>query len=170
MSELGPAFGDAAGEIMQALNDATVERRDLIALGDAVEEAIGETVDLTEEMVGFVEDLPAEVSGADFEAGRVYVDTTLTEDIESEGYAREVIRRVQEMRKDLDLEMDQEIYLDVEIFDERIGKLVAEREDLIKGEVRATELTEVEEGYTDEWDVEGVRMRFTITPLAGPPA
>jgi hypothetical protein len=31
-------------------------------------------------------------------------------------------------------------------------------------------LTEVEEGYTDEWDVEGVRMRFTITPLAGPPA
>jgi len=170
MSELGPAFGDAAGEIMQALNDATVERRDLIALGDAVEEAIGETVDLTEEMVGFVEDLPAEVSGADFEGGAVYVDTTLTEDIESEGYAREVIRRVQEMRKDLDLEMDQEIYLDVEIFDERVGKLVAEREDLIKEEVRATELTEVEEGYTDEWDVEGVRMRFTITPLAGPPA
>jgi isoleucyl-tRNA synthetase len=170
MSELGPAFGDAAGEIMQALNDATVERRDLIALGDAVEEAIGETVDLTEEMVGFVEDLPAEVSGADFEGGAVYVDTTLTEDIESEGYAREVIRRVQEMRKDLDLEMDQEIYLDVEIFDERVGKLVAKREDLIKGEVRATELTEVEEGHTDEWDVEGVRMRFTITPLAGPPA
>jgi isoleucyl-tRNA synthetase len=76
-----------------------------------------------------------------------------------------VIRRVQEMRKDLDLEMDQEIHLEVAVFDERVGKLVADHEDLIKEEVRARELTEVAEGYDDEWDVEGVTMRFTIKPL-----
>jgi isoleucyl-tRNA synthetase len=165
MSELGPAFGDDASEVMQALNDATVESRDIDALAGAVKDAIGEAVDLTEEMVGFVEDLPAAVSGAGFEGGTVYVDTTLTEDIESEGYAREVIRRVQEMRKDLDLEMDQEIHLEVAVFDERVGKLVADHEDLIREEVRARELTEVAEGYDDEWDVEGVTMRFTIKPL-----
>ncbi|MFB6296444.1 MAG: class I tRNA ligase family protein, partial [Halobacteriales archaeon] len=165
MSELGPAFGDAAGGVMGALNDATVDSRDLDALAAAVEDAVGEPVELTEEMVAFVEDLPPEVSGADFEAGRVYVDTTLDEDIESEGYAREVIRRVQEMRKDLDLEMDQEIHLEVEIFDEEVGRLVAEHEDLIKEEVRAAELGEVEDGHAEEWDVEGVTMRFTIKPL-----
>jgi len=165
MSELGPAFGDAAAEIMAALNDATIESRNLDALADAVEEAIGEAVDLGEEMVGFVEDLPADVSGADFEAGTVYVDTTLTEDIESEGYAREVIRRVQEMRKDLDLEMDREIRLEVEIFDEDVGRLVADHEDLIKQEVRARELDDVEDGFEEEWDVEDVKMRFSIKPL-----
>jgi isoleucyl-tRNA synthetase len=165
MSELGPAFGDAAGGIMRALNDATVESRDVDALEAAVEDVTGEAVDLTEEMVSFVEDLPAETAGADFEGGTVYVDTALTEDIESEGYAREVIRRVQEMRKDLDLEMDQEIHLDIEIFDEAVGRLVSNHEDLIAAEVRARELTEVDEGYDEEWDVEGVTMRFTIKPL-----
>jgi isoleucyl-tRNA synthetase len=165
MSELGPAFGDDAGGIMRALNDATVGARDLDRLEAAVEDGIGESVELTEEMVSFVEDLPAEIAGADFEAGTVYVDTTLTEGIESEGYAREVIRRVQEMRKDLDLEMDQEIHLDVEIFDERVGRLVAEHEDLIAEEVRARDLRGVEDGHEEEWDVEGVTMRFTVKPL-----
>jgi isoleucyl-tRNA synthetase len=74
------------------------------------------------------------------------------------------------MRKDLDLEMDQEIQLEVEIFDEEVGRLVAEHEELIKEEVRATELTELDEGHAEEWDVEGVTMRFTVKPLAGPPA
>jgi isoleucyl-tRNA synthetase len=170
MSKLGPAFGDRAGEIMGALNTVTVDARDLDALEEAVEGAIGEGVDLTEEMVTFVEDLPAEIAGADFADGTVYVDTTLNENIESEGYAREVIRRVQEMRKDLDLEMDQEIHLDIEVFDERIGRLVATHEDLIAEEVRARDLREVEDGYDEEWEVEGVTMRFTVKPLSGPPA
>jgi isoleucyl-tRNA synthetase len=165
MSELGPAFGDTAGEVMRALNDATVDSRSLDTLQAAVEEAIGETVGLTEEMVAFVEDLPAGVAGVGFEAGTVYVDTTLTEAIESEGYAREVIRRVQEMRKDLDLEMNQEIHLDIEIFDEEVGRLVSDHEDLIAEEVRARKLTEVDDGYAEEWDVEGVTMRFTVKPL-----
>ena len=69
------------------------------------------------------------------------------------------------MRKDLDLEMDQEIHLDVEIFDERVGRLVAEHEDLIAEEVRARDLRGVEDGHEEEWDVEGVTMRFTVKPL-----
>jgi isoleucyl-tRNA synthetase len=165
MSVLGPAFGDAAGEIMQALNDATVDSRDLDALADAVEEALDEAVDLTEEMGGCVEDLPADVEGAEFDGGTGYVDTTLTDDIESEGYAREVIRRVQDMRQDLDLDIAEAIRLDVMVLDERVAELVAEHEDLIKEEVRAADLGEVEDGHAEEWDVEGVTVRLAIEPL-----
>jgi len=165
MSVLGPAFGDAAGEVMAALNDATIESRDLDDLAEAVSAALDEAVELTEEMVGFVEDLPAEVEGADFDGGTVYVDTTLTDDIESEGYAREVIRRVQEMRKELDLDIEAAIRLDVMVFDERVAELVSEHEDLIAEEVRAADLGEVEDGHAEEWDVEGVRMRLAIEPL-----
>jgi isoleucyl-tRNA synthetase len=74
------------------------------------------------------------------------------------------------MRKDLDLEMDQEIHLEVEVFDEEVGKLVAEHEDLIRAEVRAAELMELDDGYAEEWDVEGVRMRFLVDPIQGPPS
>ena len=167
MSVLGPAFGDLADDVMEALNEASIGSRDLDELAAAVESILGEAVELTEEMVGFVEDLPVEVSGAEFEGGTIYVDTTLTDDIEAEGYAREVIRRVQEMRKDLDLEMDETIRLDVMIYDERVAELVHEHEALIKEEVRAAHLGDVEDGYEAEWEVEGVKMRFAIEPLAG---
>jgi isoleucyl-tRNA synthetase len=165
MSELGPAFGDDAGRVMNALNDAHVESADLGALAEQVSEALGEDVELHDEMVAFVEQTPEGVAGAEFEGGTVHVDTELTEDVESEGYAREVIRRVQEMRKDLDLAMDAEIRLDVAVFDERVGRLVAEHEDLIREETRARELGEVEDGYREEWDVEGVKLALEIADL-----
>jgi isoleucyl-tRNA synthetase len=97
--------------------------------------------------------------------GTVYVDTELDEDIESEGYAREVVRRVQEMRKDMDLEMDAEIRLDVLVFDERVGELVARLEDLVEEETRARDLGEVEDGYRKEWDVEGTTVALEIEEL-----
>ncbi|MFC3477670.1 isoleucine--tRNA ligase [Halobacterium litoreum] len=165
MSELGPAFGDDAGRVMNALNDAEVTSKDLDALADQVSEALGMDVELTEEMVEFVESTPEHVAGADFTGGTVYVDTELNEDVESEGYAREVIRRVQEMRKDMDLEMDAEIRLDVLVFDERVGELVARHEDLVKEETRARELAEVEDGYREEWDVDGTKIALEVEEL-----
>jgi isoleucyl-tRNA synthetase len=170
MSVLGPEFGEDAGPVMEALNGARIEEPSLDALEDAVAEATGMDVALTEEMVEFVTETPDGVTGAAFdiagdERGVVYVDTTLTEDIESEGYAREVIRRVQEMRKELDLDIEAAIRLDAMVFDERVAELVAEHEELIAEEVRAADLGEVEDGHVEEWDVEGVRMRLAIEPL-----
>jgi len=166
MSVLGPEFGDDAGRIMNALNEARVSDPDLADLEAAVEESVGLDVSLTEEMVEFVTETPEGVSGTEFEvgetAGVVYVDTELTEDIESEGYAREVIRRVQEMRKDLDLDIQAAIRLDLDVGDDRVADLVEQHEDLIANEVRAAEFGSVEDGYRKEWDVEGVEMEIAI--------
>jgi isoleucyl-tRNA synthetase len=171
MSVLGPAFGDDAGQIMQALNAARIAEPDLEALESAVEEATGLDVEVTEEMVEFVTETPEGVSGTEFEvddsAGVVYVDTSLTEDIESEGYAREVIRRVQEMRKDLDLDLEEEILLDFSIDDDRVADLVDRRDDLVAEEVRAAEFETVEDGHRKTWDVEGVEMEIAIEPETG---
>jgi isoleucyl-tRNA synthetase len=170
MSILGPEFGDDAGRIMGALNEARVSDPDLDALEAAVNEATGLDVELTEEMVEFVTETPADVSGTEFEAldsaGVVYVDTSLTEDIESEGYAREVIRRVQEMRKDLDLDIEEEIRVDLDVGDDRVAGLVREHEALIAEEVRAAEMGAVADGHRETWDVEGVEMDIAIEPVA----
>jgi isoleucyl-tRNA synthetase len=170
MSVLGPAFGDDAGRIMGALNEARIDEPTLATLEAAVEDATGLDVELTDEMVEFVTETPAGVSGTEFEAldsaGVVYVDTSLTEDIESEGYAREVIRRVQEMRKELDLDIEEEITVDLDVADERVADLVRERESLIAEEVRAESFGAVEDGHRETWDVEGVEMDIAIEPVA----
>jgi len=171
MSKLGPAFGEAAGEIMQALNEARITEASIDALESAVADAIGRHVDLDADMLEFVTETPEDVSGTEFEAlgsaGVVYVDTSLTEDIESEGYAREVIRRVQEMRKDLDLALEEEIRVEVDVADDRVADLVREREALIAEEVRAAEFGVVEDGHRKTWAVEGVDVELAIEPLAG---
>jgi isoleucyl-tRNA synthetase len=165
MSELGPAFGDRAHAVMEALNAARVEDPELSALERAVEAELGESVSLTEEMVTFEEVPPDSVAGTDFEGGRVYVDATLTRDVESEGYAREIIRRAQEMRKTLDLDMDRAVRLEIVVYDERVGELVADHEALIAEEVRASEIGEVEDGHRETWAVEGTQVELAIDPI-----
>ncbi|MCH7661709.1 MAG: isoleucine--tRNA ligase [Euryarchaeota archaeon] len=171
MSVLGPTFGDRAGEVMGALNEARIDDPSLGALEAAVSTELGEEVSLTEEMVEFTEETPEEISGSRITIegdglGVVYVDTALTDGIESEGYAREVVRRVQEMRKELDLPIDARIRLDLEITDSRVANLVGEHEGLISEEVRADEFGAVDDGYRREWEVEGVEMEIGIEALA----
>jgi len=171
MSELGPAFGDRAGQVMNALNKARIDEPSLEAIDDAVADALDAGEEISDEMVSFVTQTPDGVAGTAFstdgdDRGVAYVDASLTDDIESEGYAREVIRRVQEMRKDLDLDVEERIALDLEIDDDRVADLVADHEDLISEEVRADERRAVEDGHRKEWDVEGVTMEIAIEPLA----
>ncbi|PCR91899.1 isoleucine--tRNA ligase [Natrinema ejinorense] len=171
MSELGPAFGDRAGQVMNALNEARIDEPSLEAIEDAVADVLEDGESISDEMVSFVTQTPDSVAGTAFstdgdDRGVAYVDASLTDDIESEGYAREVIRRVQEMRKDLELDVDERIALEFAIDDDRIADLVAEREELISGEVRADERRPVEDGHRKEWDVDGVTMEIAIEPLA----
>jgi isoleucyl-tRNA synthetase len=126
-------------------------------------------------MVEFVTRTPEGVEGTTFRAdgrerGVVYVDTALTEGIESEGYAREVIRRVQEMRKDLELDLEAEVRVELDVRDERVADLVRRHEELIAREVRAAEFGEVADGHRREWEVEGVTMEIAVEPLATPSA
>jgi isoleucyl-tRNA synthetase len=169
MSVLGPAYGDDAGRIMRALNAARVSETSLAALETVVEDETGLEVDLEDEMVEFVTETPEGVSGTEFEAldsaGVVYVDTSLTDDIESEGYAREVIRRVQEMRKDLDLDLEARIRVDLDVDDDRVAELVRQREDLVAEEVRADEFGDVADGHRKSWDVEGIEFDIAIEAI-----
>jgi isoleucyl-tRNA synthetase len=172
MSLLGPAFGERTREVMEALNDADLDGPSLDALEEAVADDLGEPVDLNPEMVKFVTRTPEDVTAASIErAGRefgaVYVDASLTEDIESEGYAREVIRRAQEMRNDMDLDIDERVRMEYEVGDDRVASLVARYEDLIAEEVRADEFAPVEDGTRKEWNVEGVPVIIALGPVEG---
>ncbi|KAB2947825.1 MAG: isoleucyl-tRNA synthetase [Candidatus Methanoperedens nitroreducens] len=162
---LGPAFKKDAGKVIAELKTAD---------GRAIKKSILETGSfelkagtITADMVTFKDLIPPAIAAAGFSAGDVYVDTELTREIESEGYSREVIRRIQDMRKELDLAVEEEIRANVEIKDERVAVLVLEMKNFIAGEVRAKSLSigpevEVEGELVKDWDVEDVKMRIGI--------
>ncbi|MFW5957367.1 MAG: isoleucine--tRNA ligase [Natronomonas sp.] len=173
MSILGPAFGEEAGEVMNALNAVSLGEASVEALEAAVSDELGRSVELEDEMVSFNTETPAGVEGTAFsvsgdDRGIVYVDTTITEDIESEGYAREVIRRIQEMRKELDLDLEAEIRVELAVADERISGLIREHEDLIAEEVRAASIDGVDDSaHRKEWDIEGIDVEIAIAAVTG---
>ncbi|MFA6362303.1 isoleucine--tRNA ligase [Methanoregula sp.] len=124
------------------------------------------------EHVTFTEKLPADIFSAPMEDATVYVDVALTPDLEAEGYAREVIRRIQEMRRQLDLAVEDFITADVSVADKRICDLVSGGwKTGIAEEVRAKNLSlhNATEPATSayqlikEWDVEGIAMTIGIS-------
>jgi len=163
MGKIGPAFGADAQKVMSAVEGAA--RADV----EAGIEVDGETIELDDEMVEYRSEPPEHVTGTDFEGGTVYVDTTLTEDLESEGYARDVIRRIQEMRKQLDLDVESEIRVGLTVDDERIEGFVDEHRDLIAEEVRAAEFVDDPEDAGDrveDWEIEDVDVTIGVAVVA----
>jgi isoleucyl-tRNA synthetase len=70
------------------------------------------------------------------------------------------------MRKDLDLDIEEEIRVALDIDDDRVADLVREHETLIAEEVRAEAFGDVADGHRETWDVEGVEMDIAIEPVA----
>ncbi|MFW5949235.1 MAG: class I tRNA ligase family protein, partial [Halolamina sp.] len=164
MSVIGPEFGGDAQDVMAAVRG---EPREAVEDGVDVD---GETVELTDEMVAYDAEPPEGVSAAEFDQGRVYVDTELTEEIEREGYARDLIRRVQESRKRLDLDVEEEIRVAVAVDDERVAGFFDDRRDLVADEVRAVAFVDVSEidadrGLVEEWEIEGVQVTIGVQPV-----
>ncbi|HVP96283.1 isoleucine--tRNA ligase [Methanoregula sp.] len=177
MKALGKGFGK---------NSFTVKGLIEAADGNAIRVAVegGRTFTLTSgtatfeigaDHVTFTEKLPADIFSAPMEDATVYVDVALTPDLEAEGYAREVIRRIQEMRRQLDLAVEDFIAADVAIADERIcGLLSTGWKAGIADEVRAKDLSLRRDGegstpvhqLAKDWDVEGVAMTIGISKAA----
>ena len=65
--------------------------------------------------------LAEKLAGTKFEYGFVVLDTKLTRDLEQEGFSRELIRRIQDLRKKIGLNKEESVYLYIEI-DFDVGK------------------------------------------------
>ncbi|ASJ10274.1 isoleucine--tRNA ligase [Thermococcus sp. P6] len=118
----------------------------------------GKTFRLTREHLNVEEKLPDFLVAEDFEGGRVFVDRTLTRELLAEGLAREFVRRIQEMRKRLDLDVNDRIAVTIETSEEN-RELLEENLDYIMGETRAVELTFGKaRGYVVEWPEVNARI------------
>lgn len=168
MRAIGPEFGKEGPKVKAAIEGADPVALRAAITGDGFFEADGFRI--TEEHVVFNEKLPENVFAAQMDGATVCVDTTLNDDLEAEGFAREIIRRIQEMRRQLDLRVEEYIKAKVAIKDSRIAALVSGRwKDGIMNEVRATEMDIGDEEFSgdyalvQDWVVEGADMKIGIS-------
>jgi isoleucyl-tRNA synthetase len=166
---LGPKFKDKMKQLTEALGnvDAIKLRADM-EKGHAVIKIDGETLKLDTDDVEFEETLPEHLSHAESKIGRVYVDITRTKELEAEGLVRDVTRRVQVMRKELDLKVEQTIHLVIQFSDGDSVELAKLFEKYLATETRAESLELVGPkskpkwkgyGYVKEWEVDDLKLK-----------
>ena len=166
LKTLGPRYGKLLGEIRTHLSEADpVKIVDTVRAGETYTfEAGGQTVELIEEDLliepihkeGFVVETEGPLS--------VILDTTLSKALIEEGFVREMISKIQTMRKEAGFEVMDHIRLAV-TNNERLAGVIERNADEIKAEVLADELSEELAGYTKDWDINGEKATLSVQKI-----
>ena len=157
LPKVGPKYGKVLKAISGVLKeiDGNAAMADLKEKGVLAFEAGGQPVELVEEDLliqrthkeGFVADGDNEMT--------VVLDIRLTEELLREGFARELVSKIQTMRKEAGFEVTDRIEVGYE-GSERIASIFEEKKDAIAHDVLADEIKEGgNSGYSKEWNING---------------
>ena len=164
---VGPKYGKLLGGIRQALTDIDGSKAmaDLRANGVLVLDIDGNKVELTEEDL-LIETAQTEgyVTESDGDTS-VVLDTNLTEELLEEGFVREIISKVQTMRKEAGFEVMDKIRIFVKD-NEKIMNLMNSHAEEIKAEVLAQDIVLGEmDGYTKEWSINKEQVTLGVSKI-----
>ena len=164
LKTVGPKYGKLLGKIKQALSevDGNTAMDELNEKGQLTFNFDGETVELTKD------DLLIEIAQTEgFESGNdgditVVLDTNLTPELIEEGFMREIISKIQTMRKEAGFEVMDKIMVYSDGND-KIADLLSKNEDTVKNDVLATEIISGKvDGYSKEWNINGENVTFGV--------
>ena len=165
---VGPKYGKYLGQIKQALADldgnaamAELKSKGVLKLDSVSDEVVLLEEDLLitmTQMEGYVTDGDNEVT--------VVLDTNLTDELLEEGFVRELISKIQTMRKEAGFEVMDKIAVSYQA-DEKAAKIFEKNKDTILSEVLAEELTtEKLGGYEKEWNINGEHVVMEVKKQA----
>ncbi len=140
-SKIGPDFGTLAPKIISHIGTNSPE-----TILDHIEKegkysfkVDGAPIEITKDHLIIERDVPEHLKEAVFSGGFLYIDTERTDELEAEGYARELMRRVQSQRKKAGLEKTDRIDLFVKV-DEEMEESIKPHEEQIKKKCGADKL------------------------------
>ena len=165
---VGPKYGKLLGGIRQTLTDidGTAAMKELKSNGVLKLDINGNDVELTEEDL-LIETAQTEgyVSESDGETS-VVLDTNLTPELIEEGFVREIISKIQTMRKEAGFEVMDKIKVYAHGND-KIQEVMKAHEDEIKSEVLADEMVLGEtDGYVKEWNINKEAVTMGVKKLS----
>ncbi len=164
MRTVGPKYG----KLLNAIKAALLELDGNAAMDELNENGVlkldvnGENVELgKDDLLIEMTQMEGYVSESDNTA-TVVIDTNLTEELIEEGFIREVISKIQTMRKEADFEVMDKIRVAVWNND-KVMKLVETNKDEIMSEVLAEEVVlEKADGYEKEWNINGEKVMMSV--------
>ena len=164
LKTVGPKYGKMLGGIKKALDtiDGNAAMDELNANGSLKLDIDGQEITL------FKEDLlidTAQIEGYVSENDNgitVVLDTNLTEELLEEGFVREIISKIQTMRKEAGFEVMDKIRVTY-TGSEKAESIFAKYAESISGEVLAEEVTKAEPaGYVKEWKINGEQVTMGV--------
>ena len=164
LKTLGPRYGKLVPGIREALKEFDGKKAlEAFRNGQPIKLTVqGQAIELTEDDVlietshkeGFVVDSNRDIA--------VALDTNLTSELIEEGFVREIVSKVQNMRKEAGFEVQDRIEL-YYFNNERIAGIIQRNMKTIADEVLATKVAEGEaNGYTKEWNINDERVTLTV--------
>jgi len=165
LKTVGPKYGKQLGNIKNALAELNGnEAMDEVKTKGKLEfNFAGEIVVLTEEdllidtkqMDGYVAESTKELT--------VVLDTNLSKELIKEGFVRELISKIQTMRKEAGFEVMNYIKVS-HAENKKIAEIFTEYENIIKDEVLAVEITEqtMADSYEKSWNINGEQVLLAV--------
>jgi isoleucyl-tRNA synthetase len=141
MAVLGPELKSRAAKVAEkltAMDPGDLNRK--LSHGKTEIEIDTEKITVYDRYVNFIEEAKDTQPAADFEGGRVCIDTSLSSDEIADGLARDLVRRIQQMRKQMDLKVDAFVDVDLVTSTTEAASSVKSKKEYILGEVRAKRL------------------------------
>ena len=161
---LGKKYGKLVPSIGNYLkeNDGIKLMNELKETGFIKFSVEGENIELAEEDV-LIE--TAQMEGYVSESDKnitVVLDTNLTEELLEEGFVREIISKIQTMRKEAGFEVLDKITVYYSN-NEKIKNIISKNIEQIKEDVLATDiLNDAKDGYTKDWNINGEDVTLTV--------
>ncbi|MFH0978811.1 MAG: isoleucine--tRNA ligase [Candidatus Woesearchaeota archaeon] len=138
---IGPEFGAMAPSIIAKILSESPETviSHIEKDGRFMLKLDGKEVAVRKEHLIITRTVPEPYIEAEFKNGRIYINTRLNRELEAEGYAREITRRVQQLRKEAGLNKTDTITLEI-VSDEAIKEMISGWQQHIKDRVGASKV------------------------------
>jgi isoleucyl-tRNA synthetase len=124
----------------------------------------GEKIILTKDDFQIIETEKEHIARTEIEKIILLLNTYLSPELESEGFAREIVRRIQSMRKELNLDVEDKIITQIKVnADKKVG--LKKWEDYIKDETRSKSIDFVEKPtgkLVKKWDIDEIEAEIGI--------
>ena len=161
---LGPKYGKQLGQISKALAevDGSAAKKQLDTEGVLTITVNDGKIDLTpEELLITTTQKEGFVSQED-RGVTVVLDTNLTPELIEEGFVREIISKIQTMRKEAGFEVTDHITV-CENGNDKIRAIMTDNADVIKRDVLAEEIVfDAERGCSKEWNINGEKVQLSV--------
>ena len=163
-SAIGPEFKKKSREIAAIINEKSREIADsIVNNGYYIAKLGSEEIRLEPRHVKIKAEYPSWLSVEATKIGLVAIDSRLDETEILEGLAREIVRRIQFMRKEMGLGIEDSIKVSVITDDSLLSKALNVYRDYLMREVRAIEVTDKPiDGYKKDWDIDGIKVVIVI--------